>query len=314
MYTSKLAIPASPQLAIVTSLSQAIRSSRVNYKTLPHDYIVGGYVRDLLYGLPSSDIDVEVYGLSWDTLDTLLRTTFGAAHIVPEKAFALWNITHGGHSYTYSLPRFEKKSGTTHTGFDITADPELPMATAVKRRDYTINTLLLDPITSIVSDYTTGLCDIQRRCLRAVDMARLAEDPLRAWRAIQLVGRFDLTIEAQTEQTLRALATTSEVGALSGPRVRDELDKLLAKSANPSHALNLAHAWGLLSAHLPELITAIPSAQEWTLLLSALDGIQHADEHTQLHLRWQCILGNLSLDAASTLCSRLSIPKYLRTT
>lgn len=312
MYTTRQALPHNEQLRTVQEVSHIIRSTEAKYKTAPKDYIVGGYVRDLLFGVPSSDMDIEVYGMSFDVLGKLLGTHFGHTHVTPVKTFALWNIAYREHHYTYGLPRLEKKHGSAHTDFTVRAEPELSMGEAVKRRDFTINSLLLDPLADALYDYTNGLSDIEERVLRAVDPQRLAEDPLRAWRAIQHVGRFNMHIEKDTEHILRAMAKGSEVRLLSGPRVREELDKLLAKSKQPSRALTIARSWGLLTLHTPEITEANPLGQDWTTFCSSIDALRDENERTQLQLRWRYILNTLSANAQKTIIARLSIPKYMR--
>ncbi len=312
MYKSKHPLPKNKQLHTVQEVSQIIRNAEAHYETPPIDYIVGGYVRDLLLGIAPSDIDVEVYGISFDGLGKLLGTYFGHTHITSVNTFALWSVAHNGYNYTYSLPRLEKKHGNAHTDFTITAQPDLPMREAVKRRDFTINTLFLDPLTGTLYDYTNGRRDIERRTLRAVDLERLAEDPLRVWRAIQHIGRFDMHIEKDTENALRKMANGHEIQLLSGPRVREEIDKLLAKSKNPSRSLTIARSWGLLSIHAPEVIEATPSEQDWSAFCNSLDALRDTDEHTQLQLRWRYILSTLTTTAQKTIISRLNIPKYIR--
>lgn len=310
MYTTNhIRLPKNDQVHIVKELSRAVQNVTPQYSTAPSNYIVGGYVRDLLYQNPSLDIDVEVYGVSWDTLDSLLHKHFTNARITPVKPFALWNIAHNKHTYTYSLPRLEQKRTSGHTGFTITANPALPPEQAIQRRDFTINALLLEPLTGAIYDHARGIQDIENRVLRAVDIEHLADDPLRAWRAIQHIGRFKLRIEKKTERVLRTMAAGHEMRLLSGARVREELDKLLSKSEQPSSGLTLVRSWGLLTTHLPELSDIAQSPEQWGTLLGCLDSLTHKNEHVQLQLRWEYILGAITSHSARSMIARLSIPK-----
>lgn len=300
------------QFTAVTKLSHIIRKLPAEFSVRPKDLIVGGFVRDLLFGSESLDIDVEVYGVSIETLDAVLRSYFSQGKITQVKAFALWNIEHKGHAYTYSLPREEHKSSSGHRGFIINAQPTLGKKKAVLRRDFTINALLLDPLTQTIYDYTGGISDIEQHILKAVHTASLKEDPVRAWRAIQLVGRFNLCIEQATGTAFSAMAQSEEVRLLSGGRVRLELDKLLGKSKKPSQGLILAHRWRLLPQHLPEIASKAINKKWWSMFMQNLDAASDDNEDVQLRARWLYILNCISASEQQALISRLGIPKKFR--
>src|SRR5258708_39846572 len=90
----------------------------------------------------------------------------------------------------------------------------------VKRRDFTINALLLDPLAKEVIDYLDGLDDLERRSLRAVGeaAARFAEDRLRVLRGLRFAAQLELTIEPATWDALRS----ARLEGLSAERLMQE--------------------------------------------------------------------------------------------
>ena len=123
--------------------------------------LVGGCVRDALMGRESKDWDVEVYGLAPPALRALLER-FGRVDAVGE-AFTVYKL---GAELDVSIPRRERKAGRGHRGFVIEGDPQMSIAEAARRRDFTINAILADPLTDEIIDPFDGRTDIERRLLR----------------------------------------------------------------------------------------------------------------------------------------------------
>src|SRR5690606_34900182 len=70
-------------------------------------YLVGGWVRDRLLGIPSGDFDIEVYGLALDPLMAILKK-HGKPSLVG-KAFGVITLTREGVVYDFAFPRTERK-------------------------------------------------------------------------------------------------------------------------------------------------------------------------------------------------------------
>src|SRR6185503_1598888 len=125
--------------------------------------LVGGCVRDELMGQRPKDWDLEVYGIQPARLRELLDT-FGPVNVVGE-AFTVYKL---GPHLDVSLPRRERKTGRGHRGFFIEGDPEMSIAEASRRRDFTINAMLRDPLTGELLDPHNGRADLSNKTLRAV--------------------------------------------------------------------------------------------------------------------------------------------------
>ena len=122
----------------------------------------------------------------------------------------------------------------------------------VQRRDFTINGLLLDPISNEVLDYVGGQDDLKAKIIRAIGdpERRFAEDKLRMLRAVRFAARFGYAIEPETFAAIQKLAP--EIHQVSRERVRDELTKMLTEG-KARQAFLLLDQTGLLHEVLPEI-------------------------------------------------------------
>jgi tRNA nucleotidyltransferase (CCA-adding enzyme) len=238
---------------------------------------VGGAPRDALLGLPATDFDLEVFGLEAEALMAALAR-FGTVNTVGEAftVFKVSGISGLADPLDVSLPRRDSKVGPGHRGIAVEGDPHLSLAEAARRRDFTINALMVDPFTGELIDHHGGLDDLERCTLRAVDEGTFGEDPLRSLRAVQLAARFGLTVEPATAR----LCASMPLLELPAERVFAELEKLLMKSPRPSEGLRLLHEWELLAAVAPELVSLADTPQDpswhpegdvWTHTLLAVD-------------------------------------------
>jgi poly(A) polymerase len=123
----------------------------------------------------------------------------------------------------------------------------------VKRRDFTINGMLLDPANNQVLDYVGGRNDLQAGLIRAIGDPgdRFAEDKLRMLRAVRFAARFAFDLESSTAIAIRKLAPA--VSQVSRERVRDELTRMLTEG-HAQRAFEMLDATGLLVQVLPEVV------------------------------------------------------------
>jgi len=241
-------------------------------------YVVGGSVRDAVLGRQGSgDFDVEVYGLSPRPLRSALEA-LGRVDAVGQ-AFSVYKVSglEGvDRAVDVSLPRRDSKIAAGHRGIAVQGDTELSVAEAARRRDFTVNALLLDGISGELLDPWGGLDDLAQRRLRAVDAGTFGEDPLRALRALQLAARFELDVEPATA----SLCASMPVAELPAERIWGELEKLLLEAQRPSIGFRLLVEWGLAATLAPELVPLADTPQDpewhpegdvWTHTLLTLD-------------------------------------------
>jgi tRNA nucleotidyltransferase (CCA-adding enzyme) len=179
----------------VLEISRAVRAAG------GRAYLVGGLVRDRLLGAngEARDYDLEVFGLDGAALRQLL-TRFGRVNAVGE-AFTVYKIG----DIDVSIPRRDSKTGSGHKGFTVTGDPAMSVEEAARRRDFTINAILCDPLTGEVLDPYGGLEDMKAKRLRAVDPTTFVEDSLRVLRGMQFAARFEFEIDAATVALCRSI-------------------------------------------------------------------------------------------------------------
>ena len=222
---------------------------------------VGGYVRDLLRGQPSKDLDIEVYGMDLDALRSLLERH--GSVLAVGRAFGVLRLKHL--NADFSLPRRDSKVGPGHRGFDVECDPNLDFETAARRRDLTVNSMGFDILNGKISDPYGGRRDLERGVLRAVDPDTFDEDPLRGLRVAQFIARFDM----RADDTLVELCGRLDLHEVSPERVLEEFRKLLLKGARPSLGLAFLRESTLLR-FFPEL-EALTHDSAWSRTLAAVD-------------------------------------------
>ena len=218
--------------------------------------LVGGCVRDALMQRSAKDWDLEVYGVAPERLREILDR-FGPVNVVGE-AFTVYKL--GAH-LDVSIPRRERKSGRGHRAFVIEGDPSMTFADAARRRDFTINAILQDPLTGELIDPFGGQKDIDAHVLRAVSAETFVEDSLRVLRAAQFAARFEFQIDDDTV----ALCRTMDLTDLPAERIWGELEKLLLRAQRPSIGLDWLSKLGALEQVFPEIQTLIgvPQDPEW---------------------------------------------------
>jgi putative nucleotidyltransferase with HDIG domain len=150
------------------------------------------------------------------------------------------------------------------------------------RRDFTINALLLDPVSGEVLDFVNGRADLDSKLIRAIGdpERRFREDHLRLMRAVRFAARLGFEIEAETLAAIRRLAPL--IQSVSAERVRDEIARILTEGG-ARRGLELLDATGLLQQVLPE-VAALKGVQQppefhpegdvWTHTLIMMDGLR----------------------------------------
>ena len=207
-------------------------------------YLVGGCVRDLVLGREPEDYDVatdahpaRVQELFPSSVDVGAR--FGVILVVADSAQV--EVATFRSDVGYSDGRHPDR-------VEYTNSPEED----VRRRDFTINGLMLDMGTQQVLDFVAGREDLRQGIVRAIGTPelRFREDRLRMARAVRFAARFGYAIEPSTFQAITAAAP--HITAVSAERLRDEITKLLTEGA-ARRAFELLDSTGLLKACLPEI-------------------------------------------------------------
>lgn len=176
-------------------------------------YIVGGSVRDIMLKNKISDYDIEVYDVEPKFFDDLMikNGANGAG-----KSYFVYKIG----SFDISLPRVESKSGIGHKDFEVAYCND--ERTASKRRDFTINSMMINIFDGVFLDFWGGEKDLKDRVLRHIDDEKFCEDSLRVLRAVQFCARLNLKIAPKTMKLMKTL----DIGELSRDRISAEMIKI----------------------------------------------------------------------------------------
>lgn len=221
-------------------------------------YIVGGFVRDQLLGRSSKDLDIEVHGLPAEQVARVLRR-FGKVDEVG-KSFGVLKVRFGGEDLDISLPRTDSKTGTGHTGFEVSVDPHMGIEKALARRDFTINAIAMDSSGAIVDPHG-GQEHLRRGLLTAVGPA-FSEDPLRVLRGVQFASRFGMEMDPGTAELARGLR--AEIETLPLERIWGEFEKIGSKGTDFKAPARVIEQVGL-QGRFGHIVPATPN-------LEGLDG------------------------------------------
>lgn len=214
--------------------------------------VVGGWVRDRLLGHDSKDMDVEVFGIPAADLPVLL-SAFGRVEPIGQ-SFPVYKLG----TIDIGLPRRESNLGPGHKAFLVEGDPTMSIAEAARRRDFTINAILWDPLTGEYIDPCNGRDDLGRKILRVVDPRTFGDDSLRVLRALQFAARFDLTLDERTKELCRSMPLDD----LPSERIWGEIEKLLLLAGHPAVGFQLALELGVVDKLFPELKALVGCEQE----------------------------------------------------
>lgn len=232
--------------------------------------MVGGCVRDRLLGLIPKDYDIEVFGLEPVKLAEILSRRFTFDEV--GKQFGVFKLKHI--EVDVSVPRFERKTGDRHQDFEVSTNPQASFREAAARRDFTLNAIFEDPLSSEQIDPFGGVEDLRSGRLKHTS-AQFTEDPLRVLRAMQFVSRFELRVEASTI----ALCRSMSMDALPPERLFEEWKKLILRGQRPSLGLQFLRECDWLK-YYPELHALVgcpqdphwhPEGDVWNHTLLAMD-------------------------------------------
>ncbi len=208
-------------------------------------YVVGGAVRDLLVGRRPHDFD-----LASDATPDQIVKLFEENHIryvdMAAKHGTITAITPDGNIEITTFRSDGIYEDARHPA-DVTFTRSIEED--VSRRDFTINSLYLDPDGEI-RDLTGGMEDISKHLIRAVGdpVRRFEEDALRILRAIRFEALLGFDIEPKTKDAMDQKASNLEL--ISSERIQSEFIYMLRC---PFASKAIRDNLDILSIILPEL-------------------------------------------------------------
>lgn len=213
-------------------------------------YLVGGIVRDLVVGRPTTGTDLD---LTTDARpETIVEILNGWADAIWEQGRPFGTIGARMSGTTFEI--------TTHRAEAYLSDSRKPhvtyaddIATDLSRRDFTVNAMALQvPQAELVDPYD-GLGDLAAGRLRTplTPEESFRDDPLRMMRAARFAAGYGLAPDPELLDAIEHLRGRLEI--VSAERIRDELSKLLLVG-DPSRGLWFLADTRLSDEFLPELL------------------------------------------------------------
>jgi len=226
-------------------------------------WAVGGYVRDRLLGRDHREIDVVVEDGRGPELASQFAQLTGSPSPVVFERFGTAQVMWGDRPIEFASARAESYR-------DDSRKPDVQPAGIdddLRRRDFTVNALLMDFDGKVEDRLGTGLADLEARILRTPldPLATFTDDPLRMLRAVRFAAQLGFELDSLLLPAMRTLADRLKPPVVSVERISDELRKMLL-SERPKKALELLDAGELLPGVLPEL--------------AACKGVQQGGYHT----------------------------------
>ncbi len=268
-------------------------------------YAVGGFVRDLVMGRPSGEVDILV---ARHPLDDIIRkiSPHGSVDLVG-KSFGIIKFTTGGRTYDIAMPRKDiakAQPARRHQDFEVDFDPALPVEKDLERRDFRCNSMALRLRDGALVDPFGGLADIRDQRIRLTNPEAFPEDPLRVLR----VARFSSQLKFTVDPAIYEVAKDIDLHGLSLERINEELFKILLSSERPGDGLEELFRLGALKQLFPEL---------YRLTLAIQDAVFHPEKdafghhtvwrHTELTVDQAAALARVAgFDQGKKLCLLLA--------
>ncbi len=258
-------------------------------------YLAGGCVRDMLLKKEPQDYDIATAARPEDIQrifpDTLpVGAQFGVILVLIDGTpFEVASFRHDGPYLDGRHP--------SHVRYGSLEED-------VRRRDFTINGMIYDPIDDRVIDLVDGQNDLERRVIRAIGnpQARFEEDRLRMIRALRFAAGLKFAIDPATFEAIRQSATA--VTQVSWERIGDEVTRILTEGG-ARRGFELLDESGLLAALLPEIVAMKTTVQspdyhpEGDVFAHTLLLLSHLDAPSET-LAYGCLLH----DVAKPVCIR----------
>ena len=268
-------------------------------------YLVGGCVRDLLLEREPKDYDVATDATPSQVMDIFPQTyavgaQFGVVLVPPDAVQG--NAGEGSQANAVEVATFRSDIGYSDGRHPDEVRFSRDPREDVSRRDFTINGMLLDPVTGEVLDFVGGQDDLAAGIIRTIGdpEKRFAEDKLRMLRAVRFAARFEYRADAATFEAIQRLA--HQIDVVSHERVRDELTRMLTEG-HARRAFRMLDESGLLREVLPEISAMKGVAQpeefhpEGDVFVHTLLLLENLPSPCPLTLAWGALLHDVGKPA-----------------
>ncbi len=277
-------------------------------------YVVGGYVRDLILGKESKDLDIMVVGDPIPFSQKAAGTLNASGYIVFEK-FRTAQIT-------ASDVKVEIVGARKESYDEGSRKPHVQEATVeedLSRRDFTINAMAIsiNKLQSPVAGVRKAETGNRRRVLEEIidpfggvhalsdkmidtpldPVETFGEDPLRILRALRFACRFEFSLAPRVYEAV--VRMKDRLSIVSQERITDEFLKIMS-ARHPSLGLKLMQDTGVMKIVFPE-ISQMPGVEQRQdhhhkdVFLHTLSVVDHlADISDNLWLRFAGLVHDIA--------------------
>ena len=260
-------------------------------------YLVGGYVRDTLLNLETSDIDLMVVGDGIEFAH-LLSKSLKTNKVIEFKEFGTAIIP-------YENIEIEIASARTETYSKDSRNPKVSFSSFendMSRRDFTVNAIaasILPESYGEIHDPFSGIKDLQKGLIiTPLDPdSTFKDDPLRMLRAIRFSSQLNFNIAPNLIDSISR--NRSRIEIISWERITNEIIKIL-KTKKPSHGFYLLRDTGLLDLILPEFsimggVETINNMSHKDVFIHTLQVIDNAAELTdKMEVRFSALVHDIA--------------------
>jgi len=264
-------------------------------------YVVGGYVRDLILGRDSKDIDFVCVGSGIALAQKVADSFEGHVPLSVFKNYGTAMINLGDWEVEFVGAR--KESYRKESRNPIVEDGTLKEDQ--DRRDFTINAMAISVNESNFGDLVDpfdGVKDLKRKIIRTPSEPNItfSDDPLRMMRAIRFATQLKFDIDPDTFDGI--IENAERLKIISGERIIDELNKII-QSDTPSYGFKLLYVSKLLHQFFPEMVElqGVDSVGDkshkdnFYHTLQVLDNVSVMSD--DLWLRWAAIMHDIAKPA-----------------
>ena len=224
-------------------------------------YVVGGFVRDVLLGRDTADIDIAVEADAVE-IAPKVATALGGKYVLLDEANRVGRVVLANKEAPSTKGQWKLDFSTVKG--NIKQD--------LKQRDFTIDAMAIDlreivnqplppapsplkkgeapPKPPMLIDPFNGWDDLRRGVIRVVTETAFESDGARLLRAVRLAAELGFTINSQTEALIQRYSHL--IASVAGERIREELLRLLA-IPHAEQFLPYLDKLGLLTVIFPEL-------------------------------------------------------------
>lgn len=236
---------------ILLSIKDTIKNTEYENRVM----VVGGYVRDLIMGNQSNDIDLLIDGDINAGIDFAIWFC-DKMKLHPPLCYGLYGtamFNFMGEKIECVAPRSEKYK-------DDSRNPIVESCTIEEeclRRDFTINSMFINISTDELYDFSgKGLNDLNSKIIRSTSNPNVIfnQDALRMLRCIRFASRYGWEIEKKTMQGI--IDNVERIQIITQERVTDEINKILL-TKKPSVGLRMLEKTGLLQYVLPDFVEMV---------------------------------------------------------